>query len=75
MIHNVMFTIFFQFYKANKNNIFIILQCAMAWLSDLAGKAENLLNKIDQNTAAVLSKDKNDVVVHDHLTDVTWEHR
>ncbi|KAG8042213.1 hypothetical protein G9C98_000204 [Cotesia typhae] len=46
----------------------------MAWLSDLAGKAENLLNKIDQNTAAVLSKDKNDVVLHDHLTDVTWEH-
>ncbi|XP_066589036.1 golgin-84 [Prorops nasuta] len=26
----------------------------MAWLSGLAGKAENLLNKIDQNTAAVL---------------------
>ncbi|XP_043280356.1 golgin subfamily A member 5 [Venturia canescens] len=31
----------------------------MAWLSGLAGKAETLLNKIDQNTAAVLSTDKN----------------
>lgn len=26
----------------------------MSWLSDLAGKAENLLNKIDQNAAAVI---------------------
>lgn len=39
----------------------------MAWLSGLAGKAETLLNKIDQNTAAVLSKEKND-----HLTEVMW---
>lgn len=44
----------------------------MAWLSDLAGKAENLLNKIDKNTAAVLSKDKNDIILHDELTDITW---
>lgn len=26
----------------------------MSWLSDLAGKAETLLNKIDQNAAAVI---------------------
>lgn len=39
----------------------------MAWLSGLAGKAETLLNKIDQNTAAVLNKEKND-----HLTEVMW---
>lgn len=44
----------------------------MAWLTGLAGKAENLLNKIDQNTAAVLSKDKNDLDLHNQLTDVTW---
>lgn len=28
----------------------------MAWLLGLADKAENILNKIDQNTAAVLHK-------------------
>ena len=39
----------------------------MAWLSGLAGKAETLLNKIDQNTAAVLNKDKND-----QLAEVKW---
>ncbi|XP_051174592.1 golgin-84 [Leptopilina boulardi] len=39
----------------------------MAWLSGLAGKAETLLNKIDQNTAAVLNKEKND-----NLTEVMW---
>ncbi|XP_034942391.1 golgin-84 [Chelonus insularis] len=44
----------------------------MAWLSDLAGKAENILNKIDQNTAAVLSKDKNDTGLHGQLTAVPW---
>lgn len=27
----------------------------MAWLQNLAGKAENLLNKIDQNAATVLN--------------------
>ena len=27
----------------------------MAWLQNLAGKAEDLLNKIDQNAANVLS--------------------
>lgn len=27
----------------------------MAWLQNLAGKAENLLNKIDQNAANVLN--------------------
>ncbi|XP_015112366.1 golgin-84 [Diachasma alloeum] len=42
----------------------------MAWLSDLAGKAETLLNKIDQNTAAVLSKDNYDPE-QDQLINVT----
>lgn len=44
----------------------------MAWLSGLADKAENLLNKIDKNTAAVLNKDKYEMP-HNHLsTEVTW---
>ncbi|XP_063992305.1 golgin-84 [Diachasmimorpha longicaudata] len=42
----------------------------MAWLADLAGKAETLLNKIDQNTAAVLSKDNYDPE-QDQLINVT----
>lgn len=41
----------------------------MAWISDLAGKAENLLNKIDKNTAAVLSKEQNNIL---QQNDVTW---
>ncbi|XP_078053304.1 golgin A5 isoform X2 [Augochlora pura] len=43
----------------------------MAWLSGLADKAENLLNKIDKNTAAVLNKDKYEVT-QPPLTEVTW---
>ncbi|XP_054006548.1 golgin-84 isoform X1 [Hylaeus anthracinus] len=43
----------------------------MAWLSGLADKAENLLNKIDKNTAAVLNKDKYEVP-QSQLTEVTW---
>lgn len=43
----------------------------MAWLTGLAGKAENLLNKIDQNTAAVLSKDRQ-ADNYSSLTEVTW---
>lgn len=31
-----------------------------SWFSDLAGKAENILNKIDQNAASVLKNDPND---------------
>uniref|UniRef100_A0A0C9Q0F8 Golga5_1 protein n=2 Tax=Fopius arisanus TaxID=64838 RepID=A0A0C9Q0F8_9HYME len=42
----------------------------MAWLSGLAGKAETLLNKIDQNTAAALSKEKYDSE-QDQLINVT----
>ena len=42
----------------------------MAWLSGLAGKAENLLNKIDQNTAAVLNKEKNGI--DGQLMEVKW---
>lgn len=43
----------------------------MAWLSGLADKAENLLNKIDKNTAAVLNKDKYELP-QSQLTHVTW---
>lgn len=43
----------------------------MAWISGLAGKAENLLNKIDKNTAAVLSKDKYAIESDNQLTDIT----
>ncbi|EZA52715.1 hypothetical protein DMN91_001960 [Ooceraea biroi] len=43
----------------------------MAWLSGLADKAENLLNKIDKNTAAVLNKDRYEMP-HNHLSEVTW---
>lgn len=42
----------------------------MSWLTDLAGKAENLLNKIDQNAAVVL-KDKNSL--NEQLQDVIWK--
>lgn len=31
-----------------------------SWFSDLAGKAENILNKIDQNAASVLKTDSNE---------------
>lgn len=42
----------------------------MSWLTDLAGKAENLLNKIDKNAAVVL-KDKNSI--NEQLQDVIWK--
>lgn len=45
---------------------------SMAWLSGLAGKAETLLNKIDKNTAAALSKDKLEIEPQSVLTEVTW---
>lgn len=32
----------------------------MSWFQDLAGKAENILNKIDQNAATVLHQQKSD---------------
>lgn len=38
-----------------------------SWFSDLAGKAENILNKIDQNAASVL---KNDMSDRDQLLEV-----
>lgn len=34
----------------------------MSWLSDLAGKAENILNKIDQNAANVLKSDNEQLI-------------
>lgn len=52
--------------------VFLISPCVdMAWLSGLADKAENLLNKIDKNTAAVLNKDKYEMP-QGHLSEVTW---
>ncbi|XP_025268182.1 golgin-84 isoform X1 [Camponotus floridanus] len=53
---------------SNKRNIFI----DMAWLSGLADKAENLLNKIDKNTAAVLNKDKYEMSQNHLSTEITW---
>ena len=50
---------------------FISPHVDMAWLSGLADKAENLLNKIDKNTAAVLNKDKYEIP-QGHLSEVTW---
>ncbi|GAB1860836.1 Golgin subfamily A member 5 [Camponotus japonicus] len=44
----------------------------MAWLSGLADKAENLLNKIDKNTAAVLNKDKYEMSQNHLSTEITW---
>lgn len=45
-------------YLINSRNVnivfFIILE--MSWLSGLAGKAEELLNKIDQNAASAFNK-------------------
>lgn len=48
-----------------------------SWFSDLAGKAENILNKIDQNAASVLKNDVNDrdqlieVKISDDIVDGT----
>lgn len=39
-----------------------------SWFSDLAGKAENILNKIDKNAASVLKNDTNE---RDQLLEVT----
>lgn len=41
-----------------------------SWFSDLAGKAENILNKIDQNAASVLKNDSNE---RDQLLEVKTE--
>lgn len=35
----------------------------MAWLQNLAGHAENLLNKIDQNAATVLNEGNKSIVI------------
>lgn len=47
-----------------------------SWFSDLAGKAENILNKIDQNAASVLKTDRDqllEVTTGDDITDGTFE--
>lgn len=44
----------------------------MAWLSGITGKAEELLNKLDQNAAVALKKDKlhKKLIPDEHLTEV-----
>lgn len=51
-----------------KESVVNLIQLKMSsWFSDLAGKAENILNKIDQNAASVL---KNDLNERDQLIEV-----
>lgn len=45
----------------------------MSWFQDLAGKAENILNKIDQNAATVLQVPKTEGDDVDGLQEVTCE--
>lgn len=47
----------------------------MSWFTDLAGKAENILNKIDQNAATVLQQSVNTNTTHldEKLTDTKIE--
>jgi hypothetical protein len=45
----------------------------MAWLKDLAGKAEDFLNQIDQNAAVALHKEKKELNTSETLTEVTWD--
>jgi hypothetical protein len=46
----------------------------MAWLKDLAGKAEDFLNQIDQNAAVALQKERKELNASDTLlTEVTWD--
>lgn len=62
-----------QFLLISSGSILFLItsRVDMAWLSGLADKAENLLNKIDKNTAAVLNKDKYEMP-QGHLSEVTW---
>lgn len=39
----------------------------MSWFTDIAGKAENLLNKIDQNAASVLKQSEKDAEIQESL--------
>ncbi|PNF30873.1 Golgin subfamily A member 5 [Cryptotermes secundus] len=45
----------------------------MAWLKDLAGKAEDFLNQIDQNAAVALHKERKENTSETLLTEVTWD--
>lgn len=46
----------------------------MAWLKDLAGKAEDFLNQIDQNAAVALHKESKELNTSETLlTEVTWD--
>lgn len=46
----------------------------MSWLQDLAGKAENILNKIDQNAATVLHHQQKSDQVTEQLIDDSGNH-
>lgn len=52
-----------------------------SWFSDLAGKAENILNKIDQNAASVLKNDTNErdqlleVKTGDDVVDANYDNK
>lgn len=57
-----------MFYVCKSNLLqFLILNgkflITMAWLQNLAGHAENLLNKIDQNAATVLNEGNKPIVI------------
>lgn len=41
----------------------------MSWFSELAGKAEDFLNKVDQGAATALAKSKDDDTVPEYITD------
>jgi myosin heavy subunit len=47
----------------------------MAWLQNLAGRAEDLLNKIDQNAATVLNDSSNKFVDDENLTVINFEEK
>ncbi|XP_066997516.2 golgin-84 isoform X2 [Anabrus simplex] len=45
----------------------------MSWLKGLAGKAEDLLNQIDQNAAVAFQNEKDSKKKEDTLTEVMWD--
>jgi hypothetical protein len=45
----------------------------MAWFKDLAVKAEDFLNQIDQNAAVALHKERKELNTSETLTEVTWD--
>ncbi|XP_034196511.1 golgin A5 isoform X3 [Osmia lignaria lignaria] len=57
--------------RRTKTGLFAVMDSGELRYRGLADKAENLLNKIDKNTAAVLNKDKYELP-QSQLTHVTW---